>query len=67
VATHTGRREFNATFGGAAGPLAARAQLPAKLPTIGFLGVSTPLAARDLVAAFSQRKTILGRSCFDLV
>jgi len=33
-------------------PLAAEAQQAAKLPTIGFLGASTPAAMRDWVAAF---------------
>jgi putative tryptophan/tyrosine transport system substrate-binding protein len=56
------RRDFITLLGGtaAAWPLVARAQQPAQRPTIGFLGVSTPLAAHDLVAAFLQRLHELG-------
>jgi putative ABC transport system substrate-binding protein len=54
------RREFIALVGGAAAslPLAARAQQ--KLPTIGFLSVSTPAAWSHFVAAFEQRLGELG-------
>jgi hypothetical protein len=39
------RRELITLLGVAtAGPLAARAQQPGKLPTIGFLGATTPLS-----------------------
>jgi putative tryptophan/tyrosine transport system substrate-binding protein len=57
------RREFITLLGGAAAtwPLAARAQQPAKLPTIGFLGQSTRSAASEWVAAFVQRLRELGR------
>src|SRR5262249_50837641 len=56
------RREFITIVGGAAAswPLAARAQQPAKLPTIGLLGSSTPLAMSQWVAAFVQRLRDLG-------
>jgi ABC-type uncharacterized transport system substrate-binding protein len=55
------RREFITLLGSAAAwPLAARAQQPAKLPTIGFLGTSTPSAMSQWVAAFVQRLRELG-------
>ena len=55
------RREFITLLGGAAAwPLAARAQQPAKLPTIGFLGSGTPAAHGHWVAAFAQRLRELG-------
>ena len=55
------RREFIALLGGAAvGSAAARAQQPAKLPTIGFIGVSTPSAFGQWVAPFVQRLRELG-------
>jgi putative ABC transport system substrate-binding protein len=62
MASHIGRRKFLATLGGAAvaWPLAARAQQPARLPTIGFLGSSTPSAMSQWVAAFVQRLRELG-------
>ena len=49
-------------LGGAAvaWPLAARAQQPTRLPTIGFLGSSTPSAMSQWVAAFVQRLRDLG-------
>ena len=54
------RREFLTLVGAAAWPLAARAQQPARLPTIGLLGSSTPLAMSQWVAAFVQRLRDLG-------
>ena len=55
------RRDFIKGIAGAmaAWPLAARAQRP-KLPTIGFLGASTPSTWTPWVAAFEQRLRELG-------
>jgi putative ABC transport system substrate-binding protein len=51
------RREFIGFAGIAVAswPLAARAQQPGKLPTIGFLGASTASALSQWVALFTQR------------
>src|SRR5262249_62209380 len=46
--------------GAAAWPLAARAQQPAKVPTIGFLGTTTASAWGPGTAAFVQRLRELG-------
>jgi putative ABC transport system substrate-binding protein len=56
------RREFITLLGGAAAvwPLAARAQQPGKLPTIGFLSGQTRSAAGQWVAAFEERLRELG-------
>jgi putative ABC transport system substrate-binding protein len=56
------RREFISLFGGVAisWPLAARAQQPNLLPTIGFLGVTSPSTWSGWVAAFVQRLSELG-------
>jgi putative ABC transport system substrate-binding protein len=60
------RREFITLLGGAAaaspllGPLAARAQQPGKLPTIGFLVAGTPSSHGQLVVGFQQRLRELG-------
>ena len=55
------RRDFMTLLGGAAAawPLAARAQ-QVKLPTIGFLGPSTPSNWSQWTAAFVQRMRELG-------
>src|SRR5262245_53181522 len=50
------RRDFITLLGGtAAWPLGAGAQQAGKLPTIGFLGTTTPSAWSQWVAAFVQR------------
>ena len=56
------RREFITLLGGVAvvWPLTARAQQAARLPTIGFLGSTTPAAQSQLTAAFVQRLRELG-------
>jgi putative tryptophan/tyrosine transport system substrate-binding protein len=58
------RREFITLCGSAAAaaqPFAARAQQPAKLPTIGFLGPNTSSLDSARVGAFVQRLRELGR------
>ena len=61
MASYIGRRKFLATLGGAAAwPLAARAQQPAKLPTIGFLVAGTPSSHGQWVAALVRRLHELG-------
>src|SRR6516162_7804116 len=55
------RREFIGALGGAAAwPLAAQAQQAGKLPTVGFLGPTTPSAQVQWIAAFLQRLRQLG-------
>jgi putative tryptophan/tyrosine transport system substrate-binding protein len=56
------RREFIGLLGGAAAawPLAARAQQPVKLPTIGFFGTAASSAWGPWTAAFVQRLHELG-------
>jgi putative tryptophan/tyrosine transport system substrate-binding protein len=61
MAIHIRRRELLVTLGGAAAwPLAARAQQPAKLPTVGYLGTAVPSAWSPWTAAFVQRLRELG-------
>ena len=56
------RREFITLLGGAAAawPFAARAQQPAKLPTIGFLGTGSQSAWSLWTRAFVERLHELG-------
>ena len=56
------RREFITLLGGTGvmWPLAARAQQARKVPTVGFLGQSTPLGESERAAAFAQRLRELG-------
>ena len=56
------RRQFITLLSGAAAawPLAARAQQPGKLPTIGFLGQSTPVVESQRLDAFLKRLREVG-------
>ena len=56
------RRQFITLLAGttAGWPLAARAQQPAKVPTIGFLGSATPSSWGPWITAFVQRLRELG-------
>jgi putative tryptophan/tyrosine transport system substrate-binding protein len=54
------RREFIILLGGAAWPLAAWAQQPRKLPTIGFLGANNATFQRLSTDTFVQRLRELG-------
>src|SRR5215510_9202931 len=60
MASYIGRREFLATLGGAAAwPLAARAQQPAKLPTIGALVIGN-ISPEEFWREFRQGLRDLG-------
>src|SRR5215831_18190051 len=54
------RLAFVLALGLTLAPLAGEAQQAARLPTIGFLGASTPAAMRDMVASFVGRLHELG-------
>ena len=56
------RRAFITLLGGVAAvwPLAASAQQPPRLPSVGFLGQSTPLDEGERAAAFAHRLRDLG-------
>ena len=55
------RRDFITLLGGAAAwPLAARAQQAGKLPTVGFLGTTSPSIMGQWTAAFVGRLRELG-------
>ena len=58
------RRHFITLLGGAAAawPLAVHAQQTGKLPTIGWLGGSTPATQSEWAVAFTQRLRTLGWS-----
>jgi putative ABC transport system substrate-binding protein len=57
-----GRRQFISALGGAAAAwsLAAWAQQPGRLPTIGFLGAASPSAWSNFVTAFVSGLRELG-------
>ena len=58
----TRRRELTAALSGAAAwPLAASARRAGRLPTVGFLGASTPSVSGSWVALIVQRLHELGR------
>ena len=56
------RRHFLVVLAGAlsAWPTSGKAQSSSKIPIIGYLGASTPIAARERTAAFVQRLQELG-------
>ena len=56
------RRQFITLLGGAAAawPLAARAQQPARLPSVGYMGSATPATQGQWAAVFAQRLQELG-------
>src|SRR5262245_47345300 len=56
------RRDFITLLGGAAAvwPLAARAQQPARLPSVGYMGSATPATQGQWAAVFAQRLQELG-------
>jgi putative ABC transport system substrate-binding protein len=56
------RRDFITLLGGAAAawPVAAKAQQPGKLPTLGFLGSNTPATQSPWTVAFAHRLRELG-------
>ena len=62
MASYIGRRKVLATLGGAAvaWPLAARAQQPGKVPTIGYLGSTTRSVDSHRLPAFTERLRELG-------